>query len=117
MNMDMEKITENNVSFATPWWWSNEQSAAWDMAKAASQSDWEQSQMPAEADRDLSWTSNEPAMRYGFAARTHYDARTWDDALEARLGTEWNDLQTGRDFEQSKFAIRRGWESAKNDVH
>ena len=51
----------------------------------------------------------EPALRYGFAAATHYHAHAvWNDALEAKLHKEWTDQKP-----LAQPDVKRGWESAR----
>lgn len=57
------------------------------------------------------WKASEPGARYGFAARSQYGSdHEWTPQLETRLSREWDSLNTGRSWSDSKYAVRRGWE-------
>jgi hypothetical protein len=61
------------------------------------------------------WDVAEPSVRYGWGAREQYrDEGDWNDRVEAKLKQEWNDLRTGRTWDEVKRAVRRGWDSAKS---
>lgn len=61
-----------------------------------------------------SWELSEPAVRYGFSARTQYQATDkWDDKLESTLQHEWEGFRTGRTWMQVRNDVRRGWEYAR----
>ena len=65
------------------------------------------------------WTKAEPAYRYGYGARTHYKDQgftTWDDKLEAKLRTEWNDFKSGRTWDEVKGDVRYGWDYFDKDT-
>ena len=64
------------------------------------------------------WENSEDALRYGYGAANYgyKDQSSWDDNLESKMKTEWNDLKTGRTWDEVKAHVRRGWESAKNGV-
>jgi hypothetical protein len=123
-----------------PRWWTPEYGSAWDRVKEALARDWEQTKSDFGRDtaRDLNQdvpdtlkqaagTQNipprnvpnfedvEPAYRYGFGARRQYgkEFTTWDDRLESRLRTEWDELKYGRSFDESRPYIRRGWDYNK----
>ena len=57
----------------------------------------------------------EPAVAYGFGAREEYGNKfkSWDEKLETRLADEWNKDETGKDFNEVKPYIRRGWDYQK----
>lgn len=61
------------------------------------------------------WERDEAAHRYGFGAQRHYgrEHADWDDRLESRLREEWTDLRTGRTWDETRTAIRRGWDRAR----
>ena len=59
----------------------------------------------------------EAPVRYGHAARTQYaDHNDWDDKLEGKLRTEWDDLKSGRTWDEVKAHVRHGWDSARRKV-
>ena len=57
----------------------------------------------------------EPALSYGFGARTEYGQKfkDWNTDLETQLEDEWDDTKTGMKFEDVKPYVRRGWEYRK----
>jgi hypothetical protein len=129
---------------SNPKWWTDNHTSKWERAKEALKRDWEQTKhdlgskkapdldqsagdtvrqavgkqpIPGSMDagRIDRWDDAEPGLRYGWAARSQYrDHNDWDDRLESKLKEEWNDLRTGRTWDEAKRAVRRGWESAKN---
>lgn len=73
-------------------------------------------QQPNPPDVDeKSWDKDEPALRYGYGARSYYGQTysDWDDRLEGKLREEWTDLKTGRTWDEVKSSVRRGWDSAR----
>jgi hypothetical protein len=62
------------------------------------------------------WDRDESAHRYGFGARSHYgpEHKEWDDRLESRLREEWTDLRTGKTWDETRAAVRRGWDRARD---
>ncbi len=60
-----------------------------------------------------SWNAAETGMRYGVGARQQYGLQypRWNDDLERRLGTEWDEDKTGRPFSAVREDVRRGWDS------
>ena len=129
-----------------PKWWTDEHTGAWDRIKTALKRDWEQTKAnnsrgkhgvdmdqdagdtlkqmagkepvpPVGAPAQDDWDSIEPGIRYGHGARTQYrDHADWDDRLEGKLREEWNDLKSGRTWDEAKAHVRRGWDSAKRSV-
>lgn len=67
---------------------------------------------------DTDWNRVEPAMRYGYGARNYYEKEhaDWDDNAENKLKREWNDLKTGRTWDEVKAHVRHGWDSAKRKM-
>jgi hypothetical protein len=63
---------------------------------------------------DNEWDSIEPGLRYGVAAEEQYrhDYKKWDDKLESKLSEEWNDLKSGRTWDEMKGSVKRGWDTA-----
>ena len=56
----------------------------------------------------------EPALRYGFGASSQFaDHKSWDDKLETKLSTDWDNLKTGRTWNDVKTHIRTGWDRAR----
>jgi hypothetical protein len=55
---------------------------------------------------------DEDAYRYGAGARKHYGSAypEWDDRVEGKMKEEWNDLKSGRTWDEVKGAVRRGWD-------
>ncbi len=62
-----------------------------------------------------SWTDVEPAFRYGLGAREQYSNsyQRWDDSLETKLSTEWDEKKTGKPFKDVKPYVRRAWDFKK----
>lgn len=61
------------------------------------------------------WNADEPAIRYGYGASSHYQA-DWSDAIEAKLREEWTDLKSGRSWDEVKASVRYGWDRARKSV-
>ena len=124
-----------------PSWWNEDLSLAWERSKEALRRDWEQTKadfgvgghdldqtldttleqaagrqaMPPgnEPNAREAWTDAEPAVRYGYGARTQHDDGSWNESLEAKLRHEWTTTLTDTPWERVKHAVRRGWDSAK----
>ena len=56
----------------------------------------------------------EPSYRFGYGAREHYgdEYPDWDDDLEARLRSDWENANPDQreTWMQERAAIRRGWD-------
>ncbi len=127
-------------TYNNPKWWSPDHQSAWDRIKAAFRRDWEQTKADVsskgqELNQDVDDTVKqaagkqpippagvpnrdfdelEPALRYGYGARTQYgDDNDWNDRIEGKLREEWQDLKSGRTWDDMKGAVRRGWDRAK----
>jgi hypothetical protein len=127
-----------------PGWWLSEHTNAWERTKDALRRDWlaTMSDFDAAASRQLArdirggsgfggapsmaffegpttpppmvFELAEPALRYGFAAASHYRVHVgWDDALEAVLRNEWTQRPDARPWSVVVDDVRRGWESAR----
>jgi len=61
------------------------------------------------------WTDVEPAFRYGFGAHEQYSTayQAWDDKLETKLSSEWDEKNTGKPFKDVKPYVRRAWDYKK----
>jgi hypothetical protein len=127
-----------------PKWWNDETTSKWDRTKDAMKRDWEQTKHDVtgggrDLDQDVDdtvkqavgrdaippmgtpnpepWDRVEPGVRYGYGAAGHYaDQKDWNDGIEAKLREEWNDLKTGRTWDEIKSAVRRGWDKARGKV-
>lgn len=87
-----------------------------DVRKDANENIAKQQEKVAEARRD--WSQVEPAVRYGYGARLEYaENANWDDTVENRLRTGWNDLKTGSDWDANRTDVRHGWDSARRTNH
>ena len=71
---------------------------------------------PTKPDED--WDKVEDELRYGYGAHQQYrvEHRDWNDRLEAKLKEEWNDLHSGRTWDEAKSSVRRGWERATSET-
>lgn len=59
------------------------------------------------------------ALRYGYGAANagvYTDHRAWDDKLESKLREEWDDLKSGRTWDEVKDAVRSSFERARRAV-
>jgi hypothetical protein len=136
---------ENNMP-KQPKWWGQEHDSTWDRVKDSMKRDWEQTKSDVTGDRkgrdldqDVDDTVKQAAgkqpippltaknppddddeqwneYRYGAGARQQYGNTDWDDRLESKLKEEWNDLKSGRTWDEVKAAVRSGWERAKGIV-
>lgn len=61
------------------------------------------------------WDEVEGAYRYGFGAHQQYSAsyQSWDDSLETKLSSEWDEKKTGKPFKDVKPYVRRAWDFKK----
>jgi hypothetical protein len=134
----MEKSRKHN----DPSWWSDTHNSAWERTKEALHRDWEQTKAdlskggqelnqdagdtlkqaagkqaipPGDRPNPVAWTDAEPAVRYGYGARHHYQGREWGDDLERDLEKDWGGSGESS-WDQVKHAVRRGWNSAKRAV-
>jgi hypothetical protein len=64
------------------------------------------------------WERVEPPFEYGYSAREHYGAKTWDTELELDLRSEWespaNPLAKTRHWDEVKRYVRRGYDYSKS---
>lgn len=67
-----------------------------------------------ESGKDGDWTRVESSYRYGVGAREQYGNEEWNDRTESKLREEWNDMRTGRTWDEVKSAVRRAWDRAKS---
>ncbi len=67
------------------------------------------------ADAKGSWYDVEPAFRYGMGAHEQYSKsyQTWNDDLETKLSSEWDEKTTGKPFKDVKPYVRRAWDFKK----
>lgn len=64
------------------------------------------------AAKGRTWNQAEPAVRYGYGARSYYGDAPWDDQLEQRLNTEWTQMRNGSSWNDVRHDVRRGWDAA-----
>lgn len=58
------------------------------------------------------WAEAEAGVRYGFGARQQYGADAkWNDALEVKLSTDWDENKSGKPFVTVRHFVRHGWNS------
>jgi hypothetical protein len=63
---------------------------------------------------ELEFSNAEPAMRYGYGARSYYGDSEWNDDVETKLRSDWESAgNSGSTWERIKHAVRKGWNSAK----
>ncbi len=63
-----------------------------------------------------SWDRVEPAVRYGYAARSQYaDVPAWNDQIDSRLQKEWTQFNTGGSWDDVRQHVRHGWDSANRN--
>jgi hypothetical protein len=57
------------------------------------------------------WTEAEPGVRYGFGAREQYgkDLPDWNETVERKLESEWDEQKTGKPFVEVQHFVRAGW--------
>ncbi len=67
-----------------------------------------------ESGKDSDWSRVESSYRYGVGAREQYGNEDWNDRVESKLREEWNDLKSGRTWDEVKAAVRRGWDRARS---
>jgi len=124
-----------------PKWWNDQTTSSWDRIKEALRRDWEQTKadfsntkgqelnqdagdtlkqaagkqpLPPSGVPNSDWDQAEPGLRYGWGAANQYqDHADWDDRVESKLKEEWNDLKSGRTWDEAKSFVRRGWDSAR----
>jgi hypothetical protein len=95
------------TNISNPRWWTAKHDSTWTSARDEFRRD------PAFSN-DEQWTRNEPGIKYGYGAATQYtNEMDWSDRLEMKLREEWNDLKTGKTWDEVKSAVRRGWDSAR----
>ncbi|MEW5848136.1 MAG: hypothetical protein AB2A00_04950 [Myxococcota bacterium] len=131
-------------SVTRPKWWRDDYTSGWERAKAAIRRDWEQTKHDLTAGRKgadikqdvgetlkqaagkpsttsgqgfFDFDRDEDAIRYGYGASSQYtDYKDWDDTLAAKLKTEWNDLKTGRTWEEIKDAVKYGFRAGRKNI-
>lgn len=132
-----------SYSMNNPAWWNEEKhGSAWARVKDALRRDWEQTKSDltrgrkgADLNQDVGdtvrqaagkdatagmttrtdeWTRVEPGYRYGFGASQQYADKEWNPSFEGKLRQEWDDLKSGRTWDEMKDHVRRGWDAARN---
>lgn len=63
---------------------------------------------------DRDWIEVEDSYRYGVGAHEEYPNDKWDDNLESKLSREWGDLKTGKTWDETKDAVKRGWDRVRH---
>lgn len=102
-------MNQNKPTYVKPGWWTDEYDTSWNSARDSVRRDWLGND-PARS----TWDADEPAVRYGYGASNQYKSAhaEWDKA-EAKLKEEWNDLKSGRTWDEIKGAVRKGWDAAR----
>ena len=119
-----------------PEWWTDENDSAWERVKMAMKRDWDQTKHDlggneTDTNQKIGNTARqaagkeaipprgekaqddlEPAYRFGYGARSEYgdEHPEWDEELEARLKNDWESLDSTRNWETDREAIRYGWD-------
>lgn len=60
------------------------------------------------------------ALRYGYGAAstdTYRSHQSWDDKLEMKMKQEWQDLKSGRTWDEVKLAVKSSFEKARRAHH
>lgn len=63
------------------------------------------------------WADAEAGVRYGYGAHQQYATANhgkWNDALEVKLSTEWDETLTGKPFSLVRPYVRHGWNAKKS---
>lgn len=135
---------KESSTYRDPSWWNESHSSAWERTKEALRRDWEQTKADVsdggkELNQDVgdtvkqsmgkqaippgdrpnppdSWDELEPAVRYGYGARQHYQGQDWNDEVEGRLRKDWEASGDSSSWDRVKAAVRRGWNSVKQAV-
>ena len=128
----------NTTSVKNPSWWTDDNDSAWERTKAALKRDWDQTKHDLggdEPDTDQNVTNTvrqasgkeaipprgetayddvEPAHRFGYGARSYYQEEypEWDDELETKLRTDWQEIHPERKktWDADVENIRYGWD-------
>ena len=129
MQNDKDQNTEAAAS-TNPKWWNNDHHSAWTRIKEAMKRDWEQTkhdfskksgqelhqnagdtvkQMAGKEPVGSEWNTHEPAMRFGYGAGRQYGDQQFD-AHEGVLKREWDELKSGRMWNDVRDNVRRGWD-------
>ncbi|HEV2696232.1 MAG TPA: hypothetical protein VG347_25325 [Verrucomicrobiae bacterium] len=129
-------MNQTTHQYKNPEWWTDETDSAWDRVKLAIKRDWDQTKHDLGGEQpdtnqnignttrqasgkeaipprgEPAYDEQEAAYRFGYGARSEYGAEhsKWDDELESRLREDWEALDTDRDWETDRAAIRYGWD-------
>ena len=122
--------------YKNPTWWTKDNDSAWDRAKAALKRDWDQTKHDFggnEPDinqnvgdtvkqaagkesipprREPNYEDVEPALRFGYGARSHYRDKyqKWNDEVERHLKEDWTAANPHANWNQDREAIHRAWD-------
>lgn len=92
-----------------PRWWNPNHDTMWRNARQELRNE-----PTNRAVSDAQWTNSENGMRYGYGAASQYATEgSWTDKVEAKLREEWNDLKTGKTWDEVQTAVRQGWDAAR----
>lgn len=95
-----------------PSWWTPNHDTMWGNARSDLRNDPSNKALSEEQ-----WGRSESGMRYGYGAASQYKSETdWTDKVEAKLKEEWNDLKTGKTWDEVKTAVRQGWDGARRKL-
>jgi hypothetical protein len=122
--------------YKNPQWWTKDNDSAWDRAKAALKRDWDQTKHdvggkepdikqnvgdtvkqaagkePIPPRREPNYEKVEPALRFGYGARSHYGSEypQWNSEIETRLKADWTSANPEADWNEDREAIHRAWD-------
>ena len=122
--------------YKNPEWWTKENDSAWDRTKAALKRDWDQTKHdfggnepdtdqnvgdtvkqvagkePIPPRREPNYEAVEPALRFGYGARSHYGSKypEWNADVEKRLKQDWTTANPNANWEEHRDVIHHAWD-------
>jgi hypothetical protein len=138
---DMDTANVERDRGRSPSWWTDDHDSTWERIRSALKADWEQTKRDfskshgRELDQSVGdtvkqmagkeqppiiadWDDVEPGVRYGYGSSRYYrdEDDAWNDELETRLREEWGGLDSGRDWNEVRPHVRRGWEFGRRKI-
>jgi hypothetical protein len=136
-------MNQTTYQYKNPSWWTDENDSGWNRVKNALRRDWDQTKHDFGGDepdtdqnvkntlrqaagkeaipprRQLAYDDVEPAVRFGYGARSKYraDYADWNDELEASLREDWSEIAPDRkqSWREDRAAIHYGWDFDDED--